>query len=57
MLSIYPASNEESLIFKNAKDEEDFFNSPEGKKILEPDLLEKLNNIKDINIIETPDNK
>ncbi len=57
MLSIYPASNEESLIFKNTKDEEDFFNSPEGKKILEPDLLEKLNNIKDISIIETPDNK
>lgn len=55
LLRIYMVSIDESLLFKNSKEEKEYFDSPEGKALLEPDALEKLSSIKEINVIENVD--
>ena len=48
VLSITTCSIEESLLFKNENEEIEYFNSEEGKKIDDPEFLEKLENMKGI---------
>lgn len=48
VLSITTCSIEESLLFKNETEEIEYFNSEEGKKIDDPEFLEKLENMKGI---------
>lgn len=57
ILRIYTVSIDESLLFKNSTEEKEYFDSPEGKKLLEPDTLEKLSSIKEIHVIENPNDK
>ena len=48
-------SVEESLLFENEKDEIAYFNSAEGKKIEDPDYLNKLSGAKEIKLVTSRD--
>ena len=50
ILSMNTCSIEESLLFKNVDEEIEYFKSEEGKKIEDPEFLEKLSNVKDFNL-------
>lgn len=55
LLKISTCSTEESLLFKNEKDEKEFFETEEGKKILDPDYLNKLSNVSSFNLTVSRD--
>lgn len=55
ILKMQTCSIEESLLFKNEKEEIEYFNSEEGKKIEEPEFLEKLSSVKDFNFAVSRD--
>ncbi len=56
LLAMYSASVYESLLFKDAKSEKEFLDSPEGQQILDSEHLAKLNEINAIDLHQT-DNK
>jgi hypothetical protein len=45
----------ESLLFENEKDEKAYFNTEEGKKINDPDYLDRLSSAKEIKLVISRD--
>lgn len=54
-LNMTTCSEQESLLFENEKDEKAFFNTKEGKQIIDPDYLDKLSNAKEIKLVTSRD--
>ena len=48
-------SIEESLLFENENEEKEYFDSEEGKKIEDPDYLDKLSGAKKIKLVISRD--
>ena len=57
LLKISTCSINESLLFKNEKEEQDFFNTDEGKKIEDPEFLDKLSKTRNIKIPTSNNNE
>lgn len=55
ILYMTTCSVQESLLFENEKDERAYFNSEEGKKIEDPDYLNKLSDAKEIKLVVSRD--
>lgn len=55
LLKMTTCSIDESLLFKNEEEEIEYFKSEEGKKIEDPEYLEKLSNMKDIKLVTSRD--
>ena len=55
ILKMTTCSIEESLLFESEEQEKEYFNSEEGRKIEDPDYLDRLSNLKKIKLVKSRD--